>query len=164
MLSINPCRAAAALSTKSWTASHALTSCAFVAPSGSESEGTRHVLSPGRPSGSRLVASMRTCSPVRSNTDTASAHARTRCSQLSRIISVFVSLSVRTSASSLASPCSSLTSTTSAMPSRTSDGSLSGDRSTKRTPSGNCSSRSAPTWIASRVFPHPPEPINVTTR
>ena len=161
---VKPGRAAAARSRKSWTASQRVISSMLVAASGSDSGGTRHFISPAKPSGSRLVARIRTLSPLRSKPETACAQARVTNSQLSRMISVFVPSRLRTSASIVATLCSLFTSTASAIASTTNEASVNGARSTKRTPSGNSSSRSEPTWVASRVLPHPPEPTSVTKR
>ena len=47
---------------------------------------------------------------------------------------------------------------------RTSSGSVIGARSTYHTPSPNSPAIPAATWIASRVLPTPPAPVNVTNR
>lgn len=157
-----PGRAEAARSMKSCMASHRVISSRLVAFSGSESDGTCHLISPARSSGSRLVARIRTRSLPRSKPGAACAHACFTCSQLSRMISVLVPSRLRFSASIAAIPCSNLTPTAAAMASTTNEGSLKGARSTKRTPSGKVSS--APTWVASRVLPHPPGPTSVMQR
>ena len=138
-------RASVARWINSCIASYATASSTVLPRSGRDNDGTRQVISPGNPSGSRLVASTRKPSPPRSKVETASAHSFTRCSQLSRMIRVFVPSRARTSAFATLNPCSSLAPTALATASRTRPDSSTGTRSTNRTPSGKFSSSSAPT-------------------
>ena len=134
---------------------------------GSESDGTRQTISPWMPIGSRLVARMRKSRQQRlNNNSSSSAHAATRCSQLSRIKSSSRDSRYSRSLSMNGRPGCSTTPNASATACGTSVGSASGASSTSHTPSANSLARRLATSSASRVLPAPPEPVSVsqTTR
>src|SRR6266545_4048436 len=164
--SVNPVAAAVARATKSWTA----LDCS--------SGGTTKTASPVSPSGSRLVARMRSSGAVRSSAAASSATGSTTCSQLSStssrrsLRSAPASRSIRPigpfprgpGGASSRMPRTVMTASagepvTSSLPGRPSPAS-----STSHTPSGNLSTSCAAVSTASRVLPTPPGPVSVTSR
>src|SRR5829696_1645822 len=116
------------------------------------------------PRGSRLVARSRSEGHASTSSSASRAAASTRCSQLSRMRSAFfwrrypAALSVAERLPCTGTPI--VLQTVSA----TSSGSSSGASSAIQTPSGYSSRSAAPTSIARRVLPEPPEPTSVTMR
>jgi hypothetical protein len=132
--------------------------------SGTDRGGTVSVASPKMPCSWRLVARTRSKGQARSSVSVSSAHASTRCSQLSS-----------TSSRCLSAKCSDSVVTAhradwSRRPSRSatvcasSAGSLSSASSTRYTPSGNARLESAAIRSAKRVLPTPPTQVSVTKR
>ena len=80
---VNPGRTAPARSASSRTAPYSMASPAVTSGGGSGSAGTGQSVSPITPSGSRLVARMRTSGAAASTRPASSATAAIRCSQLS---------------------------------------------------------------------------------
>ncbi len=132
--------------------------------SGTDSDGTRHRVSSGRPSGSRLVASIRSCRQPASRISAMPAHASIRCSQLSRMINGSRPPRWATSASDGARADRSRSPSAAATAAATDWAALTPARSTHHTPAGVRSANAAPTASARRVFPHPPAPTRVTSR
>ena len=132
--------------------------------SGSSSGGTGKTNSPGTSIRSRLVARTATRRHCPASVTTSRlADART-CSQLSRMISSSRSASARTMPA--IGSVASRSGTPSASPTNpgTSAGSVREASSTSRAPSSKLPSASVAALRASRVLPHPPGPVNVTTR
>ena len=93
-----------------------------------------------------------------------SAAAASTRSQLSRTSSSRLGARKLDSVSRRGWPATSRTPRAAAMVGTTRSGSVSGERSTKTTPSGKASPISTATAIASRVLPVPPAPVKVTNR
>ncbi len=154
----------AARSTNSFTASFRRRTSRLPLGSGSSRGGMGSSCSPERPSGARLVARARTRGAVRRMVATASAPGRT-CSKLSRSRSMVRSRRLSARISSTGRPllsCRNLSADP--MVSGTSWGSVTEDRSTKNTPSGNRPMRRLAACTANRVLPVPPGPVSVTRR
>ena len=161
--SVNPGLTAPARVTNRLPASDAAT--ARTEPSsGSPSGGTGKTNSPGTSRRSLLVVRMRTRGQCpASMATTRAADART-CSQLSSTISSSRSASARTTPAIGFAASRSGTPSVSAMVEGTSAGSVSEASSTSQAPSPNLSAASVAALRASRVLPHPPGPVSVTTR
>ena len=132
--------------------------------SGSDSDGTRQASSPGMWSGSRLVASTVRSGHERSSSSARRAHESIRCSQLSSTSKSRRGASCIARAVAPGCPARSWRPSASATASGTSDWSASGARSTSQTPSGKPRSLPDAASMASRVLPHPPGPVSVTSR
>ena len=131
---------------------------------GTERDGTRHVTSPDRPSGSRLVASTTRLGHDRRSDSIAAAASATRCSQLSNTTSAGAPDSRSRAISMAGREPSSFAPIAASSVDPIARGSRNGARSTHHTPPGKRSSTSAPTRAASLVLPTPPEPVSVTSR
>ena len=162
-VSVNPGLAARARVTNRLPASDAATAPAEPS-SGSPSGGTGKTNSPGTSRRSLLVFMMRTRGHCpASMTATPAADART-CSQLSSTISNSRPASARTTPATGSAASRSGTPSASATDAGTSAGSVREASSTSRAPSSKLPAASAAARSASRVLPHPPGPVNVTTR
>ncbi len=131
------------------------------APPGSRNPGTRQTCSPGRPSGTWLVASTRTALVCASTCSSSSRTGSAACSQVSRNSTPSRSGSAATIATR--SGTFGLPRTPSAI--ATAAGASAGSRtvSSRTTPStGSCDRRSSST--ASRDLPMPPAPVRVSVR
>ena len=162
-------RTALARSRSSWTAGEDSISPGPASPSGRASGSTAHSASPVMPSGSLLVARMRSRWHSPSTRCANTAADSITCSQLSRISSA--------SRSRIAAMSRSVGSAFGASPSRASrrPSALSVDcatspsapmaaRSTSQAPSGRSPSSVRAVSVASLVFPEPPGPIRVVSR
>ena len=151
------------------TGSMAVPSSLRSAP-GTASGGTGQTASPGTPRTSRLVARTRTLGPARSNRPTSSAHAPTRCSQLSRTTSNALSRTNSASRSSgegrwaPGSPGSTSRPIDAATASTSRPGSPTAASSTSHTPSGKPPATRRANSTATLVLPAPPGPTTVTSR
>ncbi len=122
------------------------------------------MVSPPMPSGSRLVASRCTRGQRRTIASAVFAQAPIRCSQLSTTISTSCSARASSSASSAGRPGCPVSRSAREMAAGTASWSVTAASSTSHTPSPNPSSSPAATCSPSRVFPHPPAPVKVTSR
>ena len=122
------------------------------------------LVSPAIRKGSRLVARIFSSGQVLSSVSARSAHASTRCSQLSRIRSALRPFRCSTSASVGERSGASRTPSAAAVARTTSSGSESGASSTHHTPLSNSSTISCAIARASRVLPAPPGPRSVRRR
>jgi hypothetical protein len=134
-LSSNVGTAARTRSTNSRAAAYSVTRSAAGCGDGTGSDGTRQVISPGTPSGPRLVASTVRLGHSRSSAHASVADASRRCSQLSSTSSSRWSFSAETSVSSSGVPTCSRTPSAVATTCGTSAGSATGANSTSQTPS-----------------------------
>ena len=96
--------------------------------------GTRHSSSPGTLRASRLVATIRGAGPARSSASTTRLHSSSRCSQLSRTISVLLDATCSHSVSRMPRPGCSRTFRLVAIAEARSLESASGARSTHHAP------------------------------
>ena len=135
-----------------------------MASSASESDGTRQLISPATPIGSRLVVSNVNAGHEAKRLLISSALASSRCSQLSSSISICRSRMNRRSTSVVGWPGWSGRPSARATVTGNTSGSVSGARSTYQIPSANSVAITAATCIARRVLPAPPAPVNVTSR
>ena len=158
-----PGRTARARSLNSTAASAAVTS-SIDELSGTSSERSGHVCSPGTPSASRLVARIPMPGHALSTELAKSRAGRRRCSQLSRTTSSCLARRNSTMLASSDSPARALTPKVTATICAIDSRSSATASSHSQAPSGKRGSTSAATWIASRVFPTPPTPVMVTRR
>ena len=132
--------------------------------SGTVRAGTGQVTSPGRPSGSRLVASTVSSPASTSASATKAAAASMTCSQLSRTNRVGAPATVAASWPAAERPgCSRAPRADNTAPA-TACGSSMGPSSIHQTPPGCLAPASPATASASRVLPTPPGPSSVTRR
>jgi len=134
------------------------------AAASSMASGTGNTDSPGTSRRSLLVVSMRTRRHCSASITTARPADPRTCSQLSSTISSSRSASARTTPAIGSAASRSGTPSASATSAGTSAGSVREASSTSRAPSPKLPSASVATRSASRVLPHPPGPVNVTTR
>jgi hypothetical protein len=146
------------------TAGACAAACASGCSGGRSSGRTGHTTSPGRPSGSRLVASTRSPGAARSSAPASCAHASSRCSQLSSTSSSSADRSRQISASSTGTSPACRTPSAPITCAPTSPGSATPASSASHTPPGNLPTTRAPASSASRVLPVPPVPASVTPR
>ena len=147
-----------ALSTKSLTASYRAMSSGVPTPlgSGEESGGTGKILSPPTPKASRLVARITRPAQERSSVPASSAHAPTRCSQLSRTRRISSPPRSSAIASVRERPGTSGTFRTLATACGARSGSETEASSANHAPSSKPSATSKATAEARRVLPVPP--------
>ena len=131
---------------------------------GRESGGTRHTVSPRTRSGSRLVATSRSCGQPAIRSRTRSATASTTCSQVSRISSSCRPRSASTRVAEAGRSGSSPMPRTLATCRAVRAGSAVSASSTSQIPSGKSSLRCQPSRVASLVLPMPPGPHSVRAR
>ncbi len=162
-LTVNPGSTAVARSPNSVNAGYRSQPPAGRGSRGTGSAATGQRCSHPSPSRSRLVVSSRSPGAARSRRSARSAHASTRCSQLSRITSDWRSR--RCSASTVAwlRPVSSCTPRDSSIVCAMSAGSCRPASSTSHTPSSNARCSPAAVTTAKRVLPTPPTPVSVTS-
>src|SRR6516162_6034217 len=162
-VSVNNGLAARARVTNRLPASDAATAPA-VPSSGRPSGGTGKTYSPGTSRRSLLVVTMRTWWHCSASMTTTRPAGPSTCSQLSSTISSSRSASARTTPAIGFVASRSGTPSPSATEAGTSAGSVREASSTSRAPSPNRPAASVAARSASRVLPHPPGPVNVTTR
>ena len=160
--SSKPGLAALARAANSMPASDAATAAAEPS-AGSPSGGTGKTSSPGTSRRSLPVARNRTPRHWATSVATRPAAPFRTCSQLSSTTSSSRSASARTSPAVGVGISRSDTPSACATLAGTRAGSVSGASSTSRAPSPKPASASAATRSASRVLPHPPAPVSVTT-
>ena len=159
--SANPGFTAAARSANSRIAAYS-PGAAARSLSGSPSPGTGQVTSPETLSGSRLVARIPTFGQALNSPWESSAHAPSRCSQLSSTTSSRAA-PTRFPNASISDPTSWRRPSVTATDFATSAGSASAASSTSHTPSGWSSSAARATCSANLVLPEPPAPVSVTS-
>ena len=116
------------------------------------------------PSGSRLVATRCTRGHRRKIASAVLAQPPIRCSQLSSTISTSCGARASSRASSTGRPGWAASRSAAEMAGATASWSVTAASSTSHTPSPDPSSSSAATCSPSRVLPHPPAPVKVTSR
>ena len=131
--------------------------------SGTSSEPTARIRSPGSPSPSRLVARTRTPGHSRTIVPTSAATGRSRCSQLSSTTRRSLAARNCRSVSSMLEPGAARRRTSPATAPATASGSRTLASSQSHAPSRKRCAVALAISIASRVLPTPPTPVSVTS-